>query len=103
MDLIIKSKYNDKSGQWLLNMTGEIDIASSKELKEIMTNNFEEKAENVVLDFTNLDYIDSTGLGIIIGAYGRMKDHGKEITIINPKDNVKKLLSITQLDKIFMK
>ena len=50
---------------------------------------------------SNLDYIDSTGLGVMIGVLKRIKVQNKEIYIESPKDNVKKIFSITGLDKIF--
>ena len=102
MALNIKSNYNEEDGRWILETIGDIDIASSKALKEVLVNKFEEKAQDIILDFTQLDYIDSTGLGIIIGAYGRMKESGKKLTIIHPKESIKRLLTITGLDKIFM-
>ncbi|MBR4075177.1 MAG: STAS domain-containing protein, partial [Firmicutes bacterium] len=49
-----------------------------------------------------LSYIDSTGLGVIIGAYGRMKEQGVSVKLLNPAKNVEKLLKITSLDRIFL-
>ena len=102
MALDIKSSYDQECDKWILETTGDIDIVSSKTLKEVLVNKFEEKTTDIILDFTQLDYIDSTGLGIIIGAYGRMKESGKKLTIIHPKESIKRLLTITGLDKIFM-
>ena len=45
--------------------------------------------------------IDSTGLGAMIGVLKKLKTDNKEIYIINPKSNVKKIFTITGLDKIF--
>ncbi|MBW4875477.1 MAG: STAS domain-containing protein, partial [Paeniclostridium sp.] len=53
------------------------------------------------INLTNLDYIDSTGLGVMIGVLKKLKINGKEIYILNPKINVKKIFAITGLDKIF--
>lgn len=53
-----------------------------------------------MLHLEDLDYIDSTGLGVIIGTMGKMKEDNKQIILVNPKDNIKKLLSITNLDRI---
>lgn len=102
MALNIKSSYSEELDKWILETIGDIDIVSSKALKEVLVNKFEEKAQDIILDFTHLDYIDSTGLGIIIGACGRMKESGKKLTIIHPKESIKRLLTITGLDKIFM-
>jgi anti-sigma B factor antagonist len=49
-----------------------------------------------------LEYIDSTGLGILIGALKRLKQEDKDIIISNIRPNVGKLLKITGLDKVFI-
>lgn len=56
---------------------------------------------DVKIDFTNLEYIDSTGLGALIGVLKRLKVNEKDIYIINARKNVKKIFTITGLDKIF--
>ena len=53
------------------------------------------------IDFTNLEYIDSTGLGALIGVLKRLKVNEKDIYIVNARKNVKKIFTITGLDKIF--
>ena len=102
MALDIKSNYSEKETKWIIETIGDIDIASSKDLKEVLVNKFQEKEQDIILDFTQLNYIDSTGLGIIIGAYGRMEESGKNLSIVHPKESIKRLLTITGLDKIFM-
>ena len=103
MSLTINKEYSVKDTEWHLNIEGEIDIETAKDLKSEIIKTFEEKQSNIVLNFENVEYIDSTGLGSIIGAYGRMKEKGKNIYIINPKEHIKKLLNITGLDKILIK
>ena len=53
------------------------------------------------INLDKLDYIDSTGLGVMIGVLKKLKTDNKEIHILNPKSNVKKIFTITGLDKIF--
>ena len=103
MSLIINKEYSAKNDDWQLNIEGEIDIETAKDLKSEIMKTFDEKKCNIVLNFENVKYIDSTGLGSIIGAYGRMKEQGMRIYIINPKTHIKKLLNITGLDKILIK
>jgi len=102
MNLNWTTTFNDELKVWNVKLNGEIDIYTAPLLKDEIDKIYEENQENIILDFSELKYIDSTGLGIIIGAYGRLKEKGKEIKIINPKSNITKLLSITALDKIFL-
>ena len=53
------------------------------------------------LNLENLDYIDSTGLGVMIGILKRLKIENKEVYIEKPKNNVRRIFNITGLDKVF--
>ena len=86
----------------IVRFNGEIDISNAAELKETLYNEVDKNRDkDVKLDFTDLNYIDSTGLGILVGILKRVKDANKEIYIFNIKNNVKKLFVITGLDKVF--
>ncbi len=82
-------------------LSGEVDIYTSQELKENLYRVVETNKKDVIIDCKELNYIDSTGLGIFVGALKKAKQYEKKITIINLKDNIKKLFIITGLDKIF--
>jgi anti-sigma B factor antagonist len=82
-------------------LNGEIDIYTSNELKEKLYNIVDTNQKDLIIDCKELNYIDSTGLGIFVGALKKAKQHEKKIVIINLKDNIKKLFTITGLDKVF--
>ena len=81
-------------------LSGEVDIYTSQELKENLYRVVESNKKDVIIDCKELNYIDSTGLGIFVGALKKQSSM-KKIKIINLKDNIKKLFIITGLDKIF--
>lgn len=101
MSLQVQSRFNNELDQWDLTARGEVDITTAPQLREYLDGAYQEKKADILLHLDELNYIDSTGLGVIIGAYGRMQETENRITLLNPKDNIKKLLSITSLDKIF--
>ncbi|HWQ78886.1 MAG TPA: STAS domain-containing protein [Anaerovoracaceae bacterium] len=100
MSLQMQSSYNEEMEKWDLKAKGEVDISTAPELREYLDGAYKEKKADILLDLDDLTYIDSTGLGVIIGAFGRMQKNDNRITLINPKDNIKKLLSVTSLDRI---
>ncbi len=102
MSLQIRSSFNENKDYWEIEFSGELDAMYEKELKELLSKNYSEKKKDIILNFENLTYIDSTGLGIIIGAYKKLKDGGNTLKIQNPKKSILKLLSITSLDKILL-
>lgn len=101
MSLQLQSIFNEELKQWDLRAQGEVDIMTAPKLRESLDGAYQKKKADIRLHLDELTYIDSTGLGVIIGAFGRMQQNDNKIQIINPKENIKKLLSITSLDKIF--
>ncbi|MDR3295563.1 MAG: STAS domain-containing protein [Clostridiales Family XIII bacterium] len=101
MTLTIGSTYIEDKDYWEIKPVGEVDIANAAKLRAALHDSYEKTPANVRLDASDLRYIDSTGLGVIIGAYGRMQENGHAIHIESPKVNVRKLLQVTSLDKIF--
>jgi len=83
-------------------LSGEVDIYTSQELKEKLYKIVETYREDLLIDCKDLNYIDSTGLGIFVGALKKAKQYEKKIVISNLKENIKKLFLITGLDKIFV-
>ena len=102
MSLTIKKNYEEQRGIWEMELNGEIDIYTAAELKKNFQEMFEEKKEPVEIDLKNLEYIDSTGLGVLIGALKRLKEEDKHIALFHVKPNILKLLNITGLNKIFI-
>lgn len=82
-------------------LSGDIDINNVEDFKEKVFNIYEVNKNNIVLDLKDLNYIDSTGLGAIMSIYKKAKDDSNELTILNPKKNIKKLFMITELDTVF--
>ena len=101
MSMNIDSKLNNENGFWDVSLQGELDVSTADKLKEHLHNLEDEKILDMKINLENLDYIDSTGLGAMIGVLKKLKTDNKEIYIINPKSNVKKIFTITGLDKIF--
>lgn len=80
---------------------GEVDIYTSPELKSKIYELIEEKSRDIVINGEQLDYIDSTGLGVLMGIYKRLQEKNLNIKVVNLKPNIYKLFDITGLNKIF--
>lgn len=101
MSLSINVNFDKEQDIWDVNLDGEIDIYTANTLKEQLSVVSEDKISDIKINMQNLEYIDSTGLGILIGILKRLKQKDKDIYIVNIKPNVKKIFTITGLDKIF--
>ncbi|MBS5788707.1 STAS domain-containing protein [Clostridioides mangenotii] len=101
MSIGIDSRLDSTNNFWDISLEGELDISSADKLKERLHNLLEKNMLDMKINLTDLDYIDSTGLGVMIGVLKKLKLNDKQIYISNPKSNVKKIFTITGLDKIF--
>lgn len=86
----------------LVSVSGEVDIYTSQNLKDTLYNIIDTNQCDLKIDCSGLNYIDSTGLGIFVGALKKAKQYEKRIFILGLKDNIKKLFLITGLDKVFV-
>lgn len=101
MSLNMEKTFDSENRIWNLSICGEVDIYTANELKEELSTMITQNICDIVIQGKELDYIDSTGLGILIGSLKRLKENQKDIYIKNAKPNVKKIFNITGLDKIF--
>lgn len=84
----------------LIKLKGDLDVYSEDEFKGFIEENLD-KNKDLVIDLADLDYLDSTGLGMFMNIYNSQKSKGKTVKIINTKDNIKKLFKITDLTALF--
>lgn len=87
----------------VLDITGEVKLGESaerlsEELSKLLT---DQAVEGVILDLENINYMDSTGLGELVGYLSRFQDSGKRLKLVNPNQTVIKLLQLTRLDLVF--
>lgn len=102
MSLTIQREFHRESNQWNVILRGEVDISNASKLRSELKAMLNERPAPVTMDIQDLSYIDSTGLGVMIGAYQHMKEQRLSFRLIHPRKNVEKLLKITSLDKIFL-
>lgn len=101
MSIKINSTLDALNNFWAVSLAGELDVSTAEELKKCLHKLVDEKNIDIKLNLEDLDYIDSTGLGVMIGILKRLKIEDKEVYIEKPKNNVRKIFNITGLDKIF--
>ncbi|MBS4539321.1 STAS domain-containing protein [Clostridium sp. D2Q-11] len=102
MALKVDKSFNEVKGVWVLKLHGEIDIYTAPKFKETLLNVIEARESDIIIDGENLEYIDSTGLGVLISGLKKLKETNKNITIINLRPNISKLFEITGLNKVFI-
>ena len=85
----------------LAEVHGEIDVYTSPQVKEALVGLIEKGHYNLIISLEGVRYIDSTGLGVLIGALKKVREHNGGISLICTNPQIKKIFNITGLVKIF--
>jgi len=80
---------------------GEIDLFTAPELKQKLTDAIEGGKSRIVVDLSDTSFLDSTALGVLIGAVKRLRSREGALVIVNTDQNIAKTFEITGLDQIF--
>lgn len=102
MSLDVQINFDEKENRWVFLPAGELDIYTSTKFKEEILTSFNSRKTDILIDGEKLDYVDSTGLGALIYILKNLKNEDYKIHLSNIKPNIRKLFSITELDKLFV-
>ena len=98
---MFESKIYDKEKFLLAEVKGDLDIYAEDEFKSFIEREIEGADRDILIDIKDLDYLDSTGLGLFMKIYKIAKEKDRSVSIINPKENILKLFKITDLTDVF--
>lgn len=91
-----------ESGDWtILVARGEVDLYTAPRLKEELAGLVTGGRARVAVDLSGVEFLDSTGLGVLISGLKRCREAGGELALAEPREPVRKVLSITGLDRVF--
>lgn len=80
---------------------GEIDHHTAREIREIIDSKIERTSpKQLALDFGGVGFMDSSGIGLIIGRYKLMQSIGGEIIIENASERIKKILTLSGISRL---
>ena len=99
MELAVSRQSVD--GVAVLSVKGEVDVYSAPTLSENLTQLLDEGSTTIVVDLTEVAFLDSTGLGALIAARTAADRSGGALPIVCTLDRVLKLFTITGLDGVF--
>ena len=85
----------------VITVAGEIDLFTAPEFNQHVSEPIDAGIANVVVDLTKTTFIDSSSLGVLIGAHRRLKLRGGSLVIVCNSDAITKTFRITGLDGVF--
>ncbi len=84
-----------------LEVSGEIDVFTSPALREELYGLIDDGADTIVIDCSQMDFIDSSGLGVLVGALKRIRERGGDFELLGLNPSTRKVFEITGLTKLF--
>lgn len=82
-------------------ITTELDHHITDEVREDIDDILARKSiKNIIFDFKNIKFMDSSGIGIIIGRYKKIVNDGGQVHVINVNDRVQKIFKLSGMNKI---
>ena len=100
MELDFSLEVNESEVAPIIRVKGEIDVYTCPKLNKTLRNYIEEKGKkNLILNLENIQYIDSTGLGIIAHSARSLDQQDGKIQIVCTKPQVIKIFEVSGLDK----
>jgi anti-anti-sigma factor len=86
----------------VVSISGEIDISSSPRLEHDLHSAWESAGRgHLVVDLRGIDFMDSSGLGVLTRARDTIQRADGEITLVRPQPTVRRVLEMTGIDKLF--
>ena len=99
MDLTISTR--EAEGRTVVSVAGEIDVYTAPRLREEITELVAAGTYDLVIDMSEVEFLDSTGLGVLVGGLKRVRAHDGSLRLVCTQERILKIFRITGLTKVF--
>jgi anti-sigma B factor antagonist len=89
------------AGHTVVEVRGEVDVYTASVLREQLLAVVDRGGGSVVADLRRVDFLDSTGLGVLVGALKRLRMAGGDMSLVCDNEKLLKIFRITGLDRVF--
>ena len=86
---------------YVIALKGEVDLYTAPEFKQQLLEVIGQGGKNVIVDFTQTTFIDSTTLGVLVGGVKRLRVQDGRLSLVCSDRNITKIFEITGLDRVF--
>lgn len=100
MDLTLATREVD--GRAIVSVGGEIDVYTAPKLRDRITELVAEGTYHIVIDLEDVEFLDSTGLGVLVGGLKKVRAHDGSLELVCSQDRLLKIFRITGLAKVFV-
>src|ERR671936_377330 len=86
---------------YVISLAGEVDLYTAPEFKQQLLDVIAKGGKEVVVDFSDTTFIDSTTLGVLVGGVKRLRTNDGQLSLVCSDRNITKIFEITGLDRVF--
>jgi anti-sigma B factor antagonist len=88
-------------GRTVLSVGGEIDVYTAPQLRQRLIELVEGGSQHIVVDMEQVEFLDSTGLGVLVGGLKRVRALDGSLRLVCSQERILKIFRITGLEKVF--
>ena len=92
---------DEQSGWHVVSVAGEIDITTAPQLRDQLAELIEAGHDRIVVDLNQVGFLDSTALGVMVGAHKRLRDRGHGLALACTQPSILRVLDVTGLSSVF--
>jgi len=100
VDLTLDTR--DVDGRTIVSVGGEIDVYTAPKLRDMITELVGGGTYDLVIDMSGVEFLDSTGLGVLVGGLKKVRAHDGSLELVCNQDRLLKIFRITGLAKVFV-
>jgi anti-sigma B factor antagonist len=93
--------YSEPTGFTVIAVSGEIDVYTAPKLREKLISLVEAGSYQLIVDMEGVEFLDSTGLGVLVGGLKRVRAHDGWIDLVCTQSRIQRIFRITGLNKVF--
>ena len=101
MDMDLQIKVRKVKDIPVMDLSGEVDAYTCSRLREAMIEVIDDGGSDLVVNMKDVEYIDSSGLGTLVGGLKRVSERQGTIAVCGTNSQIKKVFDITGLIKVF--
>ena len=91
-----------KDDATLIEVGGQLIVGNRQLLKEQVLDQLERGDRKFILDFSKTDYIDSSGLGVLVTLSKKIREQGGQLSLVGLSEDLRTLFELTKLDTLFI-
>lgn len=99
---LLRADTREEHGWTVVTVVGQLDVATAPEFRQVLVEAQFGGASQVVVDVSGIEFVDSMGLGVLVGGHKRARTHEGRFVVAGPSERLRQLLELTGLDTVLV-